>query len=206
MKSQKASFYKDFIEKRYKENVIDLHTAENNLKSFQEKYKMVSLEEQALASIELAAGIEAQLLGVEIEYGIANKSLNSNHHKVDYLKKQIDELKIQLRKINYGDNVDRSDYFPVISDVPDLAFKLEGLMRNVLIQNTLYTLLTQEYEQAKINVMKDTPTIQVLDNAPIPIIKYGPKRLLIILSTIFSSSFLVIFYILFLKNKFYFNK
>ena len=206
LKSQKASFYKDFIEKRYEENVIDLHTAENNLKSFQEKYKMVSLEEQALASIELAAGIETQLLGVEIEYGIANKSLDSNHHQIDYLKKQIDELKNQLRKINYGDDIEESDYFPVISDVPDLAFKLEGLMRDVLIQNTLHTLLTQEYEQAKINVMKDTPTIQVLDNAPVPSIKYGPKRLLIILSTIFSSCFLVIFYILFLEDKFYFRK
>ena len=79
-------------------------------------------------------------------------------------------------------------------------------LTNVLIQNTLYILLTQEYEQAKINKMKDTPTIQVLDNAPVPLIKHGPKRFFIILSTIFSSCFLIIFYILFLEDKFNYNK
>ena len=44
-------------------------------------------------------------------------------------------------------------------------------MREVEIQNTLFIFLTQQYEEAKINEAKDTPTIQILDIAVKPNIR-----------------------------------
>ncbi|MGB4893619.1 MAG: GNVR domain-containing protein, partial [Nitrospira sp.] len=51
--------------------------------------------------------------------------------------------------------------------VPDLALQYGRLFRELKVQETLYALLTSQYEQAKITEARDTPTVQVLD-PPIP--------------------------------------
>jgi len=74
--------------------------------------------------------------------------------------------------------------------MPELETQLRQLMREVEIQNTLFTFLTQKYEEAKINEARDTPTIQVLDIAVKPNIKFKPFRsLLVIASGIFGLIF-----------------
>jgi len=69
--------------------------------------------------------------------------------------------------------------------------KLGRLMREVEVQNTLYTFLTQQYEEAKIQEARDTPTVQILDHAVLPKLKYKPVRSRVfligfVLSTVFS--------------------
>jgi len=49
--------------------------------------------------------------------------------------------------------------------VPELGTELARLVRDVKVQETVYTLLTQQYEQAKIAEARDTPVVQVLDKA-----------------------------------------
>jgi capsular polysaccharide biosynthesis protein len=44
------------------------------------------------------------------------------------------------------------------------------------IQATIFELLTQQHEQAKIQEKKDTPTIQILDEPKVPEKKSRPKR------------------------------
>lgn len=46
--------------------------------------------------------------------------------------------------------------------VPDLALQYGRLFRELKVQETLYALLTSQYEQAKITEARDTPTVQVL--------------------------------------------
>ena len=55
------------------------------------------------------------------------------------------------------------------------------LTREVDIQNTLFIYLTQQYEDAKIQEARNTPTIQLLDPAIAPIKRSSPKRLLMVL-------------------------
>jgi uncharacterized protein involved in exopolysaccharide biosynthesis len=54
------------------------------------------------------------------------------------------------------------------------------LLRNLKVQEAVYELLTQQYEQAKIMELKDTPTVQFLDEAGVPEKKSRPKRALIV--------------------------
>ena len=56
---------------------------------------------------------------------------------------------------------------PSMITVPDLALQYGRLFRELKVQETLYALLTSQYEQAKITEARDTPTVQVLD-APVP--------------------------------------
>jgi tyrosine-protein kinase Etk/Wzc len=86
-----------------------------------------------------------------------------------------------------------------IKDTPELALQLARLTRNLKIQETIYELLKQQYEQAKIQELKDTPTIQVLDKADIPQIKSRPKRTIIAALGGMTSLGLTLFFILILE-------
>ena len=49
--------------------------------------------------------------------------------------------------------------------VPQVGLELARLTRDVKLQETIYTLLTQQLEQAKISEAQDMPVVQVLDRA-----------------------------------------
>ena len=50
------------------------------------------------------------------------------------------------------------------------------------VQETVYDLLTQQYELARIQEAKEIPTVNVIDPANVPEKKSFPPRLLIILT------------------------
>jgi uncharacterized protein involved in exopolysaccharide biosynthesis len=55
------------------------------------------------------------------------------------------------------------------------------LYRRVKVQETVYELLTQEYELARIQEAKDIPAVQVIDAPGIPEKKSFPPRLIVAL-------------------------
>ena len=198
LKTQEASFQRMFIEERYKQNIEDLKNAEDRLKTFQEEHKMVALPEQTKAAIEAAATIKGQILANEVQLGVMTTTLNPGHPDIDRIKKETEELKLQLREMDYGSETSQSDQdklFPVFSEVPELGVRLLRLKRDVEIQNTLFTFLTQQYEEAKIQEAKDTPTVQVLDEAKIPIKRYKPRRSLIVASTLLFMLFINVIFV-----------
>ncbi len=193
LKTERASFHRMFIEARYRQNIEDLKEAENALKSFQEKHKMVSLNEQTSAAIEAAATIKGQILANEVQLGVMTKTLSPGHPNVEILKRETYELMLKLREMDFGspnDPESQDKLFPLFSEVPDLGVQFMRLKRDVEIQNTLFTFLTQQYEEAKIQEAKDTPTIQVLDDAVRPEKRDKPFRaLIVILATMIGGFF-----------------
>jgi len=186
LKTQHASFQRIFIEKRYKQNIVDLKNAEENLKTFQEKHRLISLPEQTAAAIEAAAGIKVQIITNEVNLEVLKEMRSINHPDIKRLEKEISELKLQLKEMDFKSLNGKEDWnqlFPIFSEVPELGVQLLRLQREIEIQNTLFIFLTQQFEEAKLQEAKDTPTVQVLDEAKIPIKKYRPRRALLLVST-----------------------
>ena len=67
-----------------------------------------------------------------------------------------------------------------ISDSPILQLELERLMREVEIQTQVFITLQQQFELAKIEEVKEKPSVIVLDKAFPSIYKDSPKRKLIV--------------------------
>lgn len=199
LKTEKASFHRKFIEQRYKNNLDDLKVAEDSLRMFQEKYKMIALPEQTSAVIEAASALKAQILSNEVKLGVMMGALNATHPDIANIRKENVELNKKMIELEYGENIlnyEQSNLFPSLSNVPDLGIKLVRLKREVEIQNSLFVFLTQQYEEAKIKEAKDTPTVQVLDHPKIPYQKSAPKRLSILLICVFILMFLNILFII----------
>ena len=85
-------------------------------------------------------------------------------------------MKRQLAQMQYGRGMDlppessnpgesRREFQVPFTRVPEVGMELIRLMREVKVQETVFSLLTSQFEQTKINEARDTPTVQVLDKA-----------------------------------------
>src|ERR1700689_2621234 len=78
--------------------------------------------------------------------------------------------------------------YPSIRKLPLLGVRYAELYRANKIQETVFELLTQQCELAKVQEAKETPSVKVLDTAKVPEKKSFPPRLLIM----FLGSFLAL--------------
>jgi len=67
---------RQFIEKRYDKNLLDLRSAEDSLRAFQLKYGVVALPEQLEASIKAMAEIYGTLAVKEVEVDVLRSRWN----------------------------------------------------------------------------------------------------------------------------------
>jgi tyrosine-protein kinase Etk/Wzc len=179
LKTEQARFNRLFIEERYMQNKEDLRIAEEQMREFQKKYNMVALAEQTSATIEAAATVQAQIIAGEVKIQTMLNSLNADNPELRSLQKEVETLNEKLVDLEEGRNI--SEIFPGFKSVPDLGVAYGRLLREIEIQNTIFTFLTQQYEEAKIQEAKDTPTVQVLDPAVAPWKKARPRRSLFVL-------------------------
>ncbi len=177
----KARAMREFIEGRLDESVVDLTLAEEALETFQKEHNAVALDEQVRAAINAIADLRAQFVIAEIELGVMKKSLSPDNTRYKNQEFKIQQIRIQLERLEKGNEVfpDSSILSVPMSEAPELGLAYARLMRDLKIQETIFELLKQQYEQAKIQEMRDTPTVQVLDFARVPEMKSGPKRTMI---------------------------
>ena len=180
-----------FIEERLTQTQEELARSEENLRSFQEENKTILLDDQMRASIEKAAELKARMVSAQIELNVLSKTMSPSHPGIRSLRSEIDELRRQLEIQERGKDEEDPESKTVLdvpfSEVPALSLKLARLTREVKIQEGIFELLTQQYEQYKIQETKDTPTLQVLDRAVPPERRARPRRaLLVVLSGILS--------------------
>jgi hypothetical protein len=79
-----------------------------------------------------------------------------------------------------GGQLASASYLP-LRQVPRLAVPFANLYREVHVQETVYDLLTQQYEVARIQEAKDIPAVNVIDAPQIPEKKSFPPRALMTL-------------------------
>jgi len=178
--TSKAKNARIFIEERLAQTQKDLNLAEENLKRFQEENKTLVLDEQMKSAIEKAADLKAEMVSSEIELNVLSKTMSPSHPQIASLRSKVNEIKRQLGVLELGNQEEKPEDKTVLdvafNQVPSLSLQLARLIREVKIQETVFELLTQQYEQYKIEENKDTPTVQILDKAVPPEKKAKPKR------------------------------
>jgi uncharacterized protein involved in exopolysaccharide biosynthesis len=164
-----ASHNRAFIERRLAETQVNLVKAEEVLKQFQTNNKAVAMETQSKAMIEAAAHLQGQITAQEVQLKVMGSYLSPDNPEVARLRSAVEELKKQLYVLESGTGgkgmLPGDRLHPAMITVPTLALDYGRLMRELKVQETVYTLLTSQYEQSKLAEARDTPTVQVLDPA-----------------------------------------
>ncbi len=181
---EQAAHQRKFLGERFSKNLNDLMLAENNLKDYKKKHGIISIEDQKKTAIESASAIKNQIMVNEVKIEVVSSKLQSDHPDAISLQDELNGLKKKLSEIQFGSKFrgdKENNSFLVLSDIPEMETKIRSLNREVEVFNTLFIYLTQQYEDAKIQEAKNTPTVQLLDRANVPINKSAPKRFLMVI-------------------------
>jgi uncharacterized protein involved in exopolysaccharide biosynthesis len=77
--------------------------------------------------------------------------------------------------------------YPSIRQLPLLGVPYADLLRQTAVQSAVFETLTQEYEMAKVQEAKETPSVLVLDTADLPSKKsFPPRGFIILIGTLFA--------------------
>jgi uncharacterized protein involved in exopolysaccharide biosynthesis len=177
-----------FLEERLQAVSKDLESAEKEFSQFSSNNTAIDIKEQGKAMVEAAATLQGQLIAAESELEGLRQLYSDNNVRVRSVRARIDELKYQLDKIG-GKGEDASapsgqqqdSLYPSIRKLPLLGVTYADLYRRTRVQEAVFEALTKEYEMAKVQEVKEIPTVKVLDHPNIPEKKSFPPRLLIML-------------------------
>ena len=193
-----------FLEERLKVAKLDLDAAVNDLAQFSSKNNTLDIQQEGKAMLDAAGALAGEMIVAQSELEGLRQIYTDNNPRVRSLNARVEELRKQLEKLggakasNVRDAAPvrwsvRRFYFypprwaalPTIHSLPLLGAKYADYYRRAKIQETVYELLTEQYELAKVQEAKKTPSVKVLDPGTIPEKKSYPPRLLIILASTF---------------------
>jgi uncharacterized protein involved in exopolysaccharide biosynthesis len=184
-----------FIEQRLQTVKQDLDNASRLFSEYASQNTAIDITAQGKATVEAAARLEGELIAAKSQLQGLEQIYAKNSVRVRSLQATVNELSSQLHRIggetsdpssnqNATSGKSASQEFPSIRQLPLLGVKWAELYRETKIQETVYELLTQQYELAKIQEAKEIPVVKMLDAADVPEKKsYPPRTLIVLLST-----------------------
>ena len=178
-----------FLEERLSQVKNDLESAEKDFSEFASKNTALDIPEQGKAMIGAAATLQGQLIAAQTELEGLKQVYTDNNVRVRATQARVNELRSQLQKLGGYSNADASPdngngttAYPSIRQLPLLGVGYADMYRRTKVEETVFGSLTQEYELAKVEEAKETPSVKVLDPSDLPDRKSFPPRLIIVLS------------------------
>lgn len=172
----------------------EIKNAETAMEKLEEQ---ISVDEEESGLIIISVLMEEPQLAADIANYIADyvkfyiseeMTLQSEKYRI-FIEDRMDESKLELSNIEEMLTQFRIDH-PLALDTPDLQLTRARLIRDVEINQEVYLTLLTQYELAKIEELKETPVINILDNAEAPVEKYKPNRKLLVSLGLFSGLFI----------------
>ena len=173
-----------FLEDRLKSVRQDLDASAKEFSRFASDNTAIDIKEQGKAMVEAAATLQGHLIAAQSELEGLRQIYADNNVRVRAVRARIAELQAKLNQMGGGDlstdgTAGNNSLYPSIRKLPLLGVTYAELYRNNKIQETVFELLTQQCELAKVQEAKETPSVKVLDSAKLPERKSFPSRLLI---------------------------
>ena len=153
---------REFIQTRLAENEQDLAHAEQVLADYQARHKTIALSPEASSALETASRLYAQRAALEVRLGVIRNYTRGDGDEEQVVQQQIDQIDRQLQTL------------------PETGLEIVRYLRDVRKFETLNGLLTEQFEEARINEVRDVATVDVLDPPVVPERKSRPKRVLLI--------------------------
>jgi uncharacterized protein involved in exopolysaccharide biosynthesis len=177
-----------FLEERLGEVKKDLDAAAKSFSEFASKNTAIDIPAQGKAMVEAAATLQGQLIAAESEVSGLRQIYMDENVRVRAGEARVGELKRKLNEIGgagtQGDLKSDNSLYPSIRKLPLLGVTYTDLYRQTKVQETVFELLTEQYELAKVQEAKEIPTVKVLDPAIVPTKKsFPPRRAITLLGT-----------------------
>ncbi len=178
---KKAKTDRGNIGNRYLEIIDSLHTVSDQMAEFMSDNNIIDLKEQIIAGVQTGSLLQTQILALETEIEVFEKTINKDSPTLKSKKIELKSLKSK-----YSDILNKNEnYIPNFSEVPEIGAQLKKYESTIQYLTTVLKFIGPQYENFKIDELKQTPSLQVLDWAHRPDRKAKPKRAIIVILATF---------------------
>jgi tyrosine-protein kinase Etk/Wzc len=167
-----ASQRRLFFERQFAQARDNLVKAEYAAKTALEKGGLAQVEGQARSMLEMSARLRGQITVKEVQIAAQRSFATENNPEIILAQKEIEAMRRELARIEGAAAPGGEGVEPRRGRGMDNF----GLMRNLKYYETLYEMLSRQYEVAKLDEAKDASLIQVLDSAVEPDTRSRPQR------------------------------
>lgn len=191
-----SSKQRAFLEKRLEVVQRELNAAEEELKLFQEKNRLVRVDAQSDASIGAISKIQEEISSRQVQLEVLRSVQTENSAEVKGLREEIKGLKKQLQEWEKPspDKNSGEDLIIEALSMPGLGLQYARLLRKVKAEEKIFEILTQQLELAKIEESRNMSSMEVLDHAVPPDLPSKPnKAFIVVLAGVLGVGFSLLF-------------
>jgi uncharacterized protein involved in exopolysaccharide biosynthesis len=171
-----AKATREFIEKRHQQNLDDIKILELQMKDFQIKYGVIAIPEQIEATVKSIAELYVDLAREDVTLNVLKRTLDENNPVLKNKEIELDEINTKIDQLSKGAAITKNPKVLIpLNIAPELVNEYLNIYKNLEIQYTIAEFLTPVYEQAKIEEIRNTPSVLILDKAYPPERKARPK-------------------------------
>lgn len=178
-----------FLENRLTSVKVDLEASEKDFSQFASKNGAIDISAQGRAMLEGAASLQGELIAGESDLKGLRQIYSEDNVRVRSTQARVNELRNQLAKLggkydtgaSAGGDSASGDPYPTLRQLPILGVPYADKFRQLKVEESVFEILTKQYELAKVQEAKEIPSVKVLDSPEVPERKSFPPRLMLTL-------------------------
>jgi uncharacterized protein involved in exopolysaccharide biosynthesis len=170
-----------FLEQQLKKTQAKLAQVEDALKETQEKSGLIDIDSQGKAIIDAMATLKAEFAAKEVQIAAMRAFATSNNPDLILAQTELRGIQAQIDKFERTNVSGNGDIMVATGRIPQIGLEFVRKLRDVKYQQALYELLAKQYEIARVDELRNTVVIQVVDPAITLDKKSKPWRSLIII-------------------------
>lgn len=163
-----------FLSEQLAQVTKDLNEAQESLKKFQDENKMFTLEEYAKSIVERMTKLQTEKFSTEVSMQTQDRLMQSFGSMPELIK--LEALKVaettRIKAISDEITVTQT----AMESLPKLALDFARLRVALSVKEKLFTMITEQYELAKIAIADESSAFDVIDSPLVPELKSKPKR------------------------------
>ena len=168
-----------FLDEQLPELKQQLDVAEREFNKFRQQYNTVDVTKESELYLTQSINLETQKIALEQKQAELAQKYTAEHPEMQQINAQLSAINSKINELN-----------TTLKQLPDLQRRYLQLYREVEVKQQLYTNLLNSYQQLRISKAGEIGNVRIVDTAVKPIAPLAPKKLQILILSIFLGGFL----------------
>ena len=168
-----------FLDEQLPELKQQLDVAEREFNKFRQQYNTVDVTKESELYLTQSVTLETQKAELEQKVAEAGAKYTAEHPVMQQMNAQLGAINKKIAELN-----------GTLKGLPDLQRRYLQLYREVEVKQQLYTALLNSYQQLRIAKAGEIGNVRIVDTAVEPIEPIAPKKLQILILSLFLGGFL----------------
>jgi uncharacterized protein involved in exopolysaccharide biosynthesis len=182
LKLTKGKRNRQFLESRVHTVRADIDSLARALKDFQTRNKAIDVTTQMSSLITLYSEAVSQKMIADLELEMAQQNYKTDSPLLKELKNRQKIISDRIMDLEKSSDQVKPAYLIDIDKLPDLTLQYTQLMINLEIQKKVFEFIYPQFEAARIEEMRDMPTIDIIDQPRLAGQRSRPRRALMCIS------------------------